>query len=415
MKKQLCIIILFFIGWLFGATTTVSHAEWEQTIVNVPGYTNNVADTHMYFDEFIFIPLSDMETCPDGSTTNYLIRYEPTTGATTGYALPWGGLETAQVYEVVPGGDSDTLYVGAPYGTGTICIYSKSAGTATCHQPGGLFAGLNGAKMVVTTISDVDYVWTTGLNAAGNIGRFKADDQTFTDFDFSDNATMFYGITAVPTGVGEISMIYAASIGGQLLMFPSDLASPSDNNTTMVDFEVEEEIADLKLVALLYDGTYVWISVTDATEAGDRHGIIRYTPGITEGVLGTYTVYWSTAERGSTQCAALLDFNNRIWMPLEHYAGGVDCDDYTPGSRTLTSVTILDKTNFTMEVLMLTELTALDRSAAGITHDNHAVWIGGYGHTLKGKVLNLLKIRLVKDRGNVPFKGLVGRGMVIIN
>ena len=47
-------------GWIMAISGDV--AKWEKTIINIPGYTKNNMDTHMYWDDkYLWIPEAEFD------------------------------------------------------------------------------------------------------------------------------------------------------------------------------------------------------------------------------------------------------------------------------------------------------------------------------------------------------------------
>ena len=80
-KILLGVIVLFF----FAGSTQA----WDTRIINIPGFTKNHVDTHMYWDgTYLWIPETEYEVCPLDIISHNLIRYNPLTAEVTNYSLP---------------------------------------------------------------------------------------------------------------------------------------------------------------------------------------------------------------------------------------------------------------------------------------------------------------------------------------
>jgi hypothetical protein len=357
--------------------------KWEKTIINIPGYTKNNTDTHMYWDDkYLWIPEAefDVDTCSANIISNNLIRYNPLTKEVVNYPLPLLEEQKSIVYEVVPGNNPGTLYVSAPYGKNkAIYIFDKETGNSTMFLPPDMFAGVNGAKMTVTNINNIDYVWTTGL--AGKIVKFNAEDKTSQTFDFSEYGG-FYGIASVPSDTIDVYTIYACSLTtGNIIIFPSNISDT--NEVAVINPGAKLGLSHSVLTSMNYDGTYLWMAI----KSNDlkKHGFVRYTPNDN----GTYSVYWTNAAYAGS-IPTMNDFKGYMWMTVEEFnRAGLF---YVSGSKQNPQLVYLNKATLKTGEILLPTFVNLDRAAASLGNDDDSLYIGGYGFNEVGSVLNLLQV-----------------------
>jgi hypothetical protein len=130
---------------------------------------------------------------------------------------------------------------------------------------------------------------------------------------------------------------------------------------------------------------HVWIAIS--SRDNEKYGFVRYTPSTVEGELGDYSVHWTDATYVGA-IPTMTDFKDHMWMTVEEFH---KCD-YIPGTKHNQQLVVIDKDTLITEVVPLPEFTCLERASASLGNDNDYLYVGGYGFSDIGSVLNLLRV-----------------------